>query len=171
MNGYIKLYRSMLETEWHDDPITTAVWVRCLLKTNYETKRWHGVIVEPGQFITSYNSLAKEVGITVSQLRTALKHLKSTHQLTCKATNKATLVTIENWALYQSAGDKATQLVTRKMTTKRQDDDTIVTTTKEIKKERNKEERDIRESDDENLLQMQHGQFSAIKARLASMEV
>ena len=80
--GFVKIYRSMLGWEWHDDPITVATWYYCLLRANWESTRWHGEIIKPGQFITSLDHMAKDIGISVQQLRTALKHLKSTSNLT-----------------------------------------------------------------------------------------
>lgn len=171
-NGFIKLYRSMLDNEWSDDPITTAVWVRCLLRANYETGRWHGVIIQPGQFVTSLSTLAKEVGITVSQLRTALNHLKSTHQLTRQMTKSATLITIENWAKYQSAGEKVTRSLTSSVTTESQGNDKRLATIKEIKKEIKKE--DINKNARAQELQFDGGElghghdlFAPIKAQIA----
>ena len=117
--GFIKVYRSMLQWEWHDDPITVATWMYCLMRANYETQRWHGQIVEPGQFITSLKHMAKDIGISVRQLRTALNHLKSTHEVTSQATNNSTLITVVKWALYQSAGEKATRLATHEATNDR----------------------------------------------------
>ena len=95
MKGYVKLYRSMLSWEWMDDPITVQVFVYCLLRANYEMQRWHGIIIKPGQFVTSLGNMAKDLKITKSQLRTALKHLKLTHSITQSVTQQATVITIE----------------------------------------------------------------------------
>ena len=172
MNGYIKLHRSMLDNEWHDDPITTAVWIYCLLRANYETGRWHGLVIQPGQFVTSLSTMAKEIGITVRQLRTAINHLKSTHQLTKRATKSATLITIENWAEYQSAGEKATKQVTRSASLERQASDKQATTNKEIKKERKEEVININARAKEPQFdggELGHGHdlFAPIKAQIA----
>lgn len=170
MRGYIKLHRKLLDNEWHDDPITMAVWVYCLLRANFEPVRWRGEIIQPGQFVTSLKNMAKDVGISVRQLRTALNHLKSTRQVTCQATQSATLVTIENWAVYQSAGERATQQATRQATNDRQTTDKRPTTNKEYIEYKNtkESERDIRERADSQLLSDQHEQFADIKAMLAA---
>ena len=173
MNGYIKLHRSMLDNEWHDDPITTAVWIYCLLRANYETARWHGLIIQPGQFVTSLGSMAKDVGISVRQLRTALNHLKSTNQLTRQATKSASLITIVNWAMYQSAGEKATRQATKNASLERQATDKQATTNKEIKKERKEEDFNYNACAKEpqfaggQELGQGHDLFAPIKAQLA----
>ena len=144
--GFIKIYRSMLSWEWIDEPVTVQVWLYCLLRANYDRQRWHGQIIEPGQFVTSYNHMAKDLGITVRRLRTALNHLESTHEVTRQVTQSATLITIVKWASYQSAGERATRQVTRQVTSDRHTTDTPPTTIEESKegKER-KEDREIKE--------------------------
>ena len=180
--GYIKLYRKTLENEWHDDPITMAVWFYCLLRANYEPARWRGEIIQPGQFITSLSNMAKDVGITVRQLRTALNHLKSTHQLTQQATRSASLITVENWALYQSAGEKATSQATSLASLERQASDKRATTSKNNKNNKNNKEseRDIREraperydpvqyhteEESRDILRQAHDMFAPFKAQL-----
>lgn len=172
--GFVKIYRSMLSWEWHDDPITMATWMYCLMRANYETQRWHGQIVEPGQFVTSLAHMAKDIGISVRQLRTALNHLKSTHELTQTATSRATLITIEKWALYQSAGEKATQRATSKATNDRQTTDKQPTTIEEREESKEREEREINNKEmDESAyyLKENHERFKAIKEALMKGEI
>lgn len=172
--GFVKIYRSMLSWEWHDDPITMATWMYCLMRANYETQRWHGQIVKPGQFVTSLAHMAKDIGISVRQLRTALNHLKSTHELTQTATNRATLITIEKWALYQSAGEKATQRATSKATNNRQTTDKQPTTIEEREESKEREERetDNKEMNDSAYyLKENHERFKAIKEALMKGEI
>ena len=168
--GFIKIYRSMLQWEWHDDPITMATWMYCLMRANYDTQRWHGQIVEPGQFVTSLAHMAKDIGITVRQLRTALNHLKSTHELTQTSTKKATLITIEKWAMYQSAGEKATQQATQRATNNRHTSDTQATTIKEREEREEIKEREIYK-ESPSLLKNNHEQFKAIKEALMKGDI
>ena len=106
--GYIRLYRSLLGWEWYQDQNTKAVFLHLLLTANYEPQKWKGVMVERGQKITSYNALASEIGISVQSIRTAIKHLISTGEITYKTTSKYGLVTIKNYDLYQQPTDKLT---------------------------------------------------------------
>ena len=140
--GFIKIYRSMLSWEWHDDPITVATWIYCLERANWETTRWHGQIIKPGQFITSLGHMAKDIGISRQNLKTALNHLKSTNNLTSKPTNRYTLVTIENYGLYQSAGEKVTNKLTSKLTSNQPTTNQQLTTDKNNKEYKEREERE-----------------------------
>lgn len=144
--GFIKIYRSMLEWEWHDDPNTVATWLYCLMRANWEAEKWHGEIIKPGQFVTSLAHMAKDIGISKSQLRTALKHLKLTHNVTQSVAQHATLITIEKWGDYQSAGEKVAQSIARHVTSRSHVDSTSIATIEEYKEDKEvKKEREYRE--------------------------
>ena len=182
-DGYVKLYRKSLEWEWHDDPITVATWHYCLLKANWKDARWHGELIRAGQFITSLSHMAKDIGITKGQLRTALNHLKSTQSITQSSAQHATLISIEKWGEYQGAGEKAAQLSAQK-TTSHQHLINISSTTIEERKEREEEkEKETREkagifsadykeperyskSETAQILSAAHSQFAEVKERL-----
>jgi len=101
-NGWVKIHRKMLDWEWHGDPNVVALFVYILLTVNHEQGRWQGLEVNPGQVITSLPDLAKKVGLTIQQARTALLKLKSTGEITDKITNKFRLITVKKWNEYQS---------------------------------------------------------------------
>lgn len=60
-----------------------------------------GETIPRGSFVTSLDSLAKELGLSVQEIRTALKHLISTGELTSKSTNKYRIITVVNYEMYQ----------------------------------------------------------------------
>lgn len=107
MNGYIKLFRKMTKWEWYKDTNTKVVFLHLLLTANHKTDTWQGITVHPGQKVTSIRHLANEIGISVRSVRTALEHLKATHEVTQEttqgATHKCTIITVENWSDYQVA--------------------------------------------------------------------
>ena len=98
---YIKLYKMMTEWEWYDDLPTFRVFTHLLLTANWKDTKWHGVEIKRGQRVISFRGLAKETGLTERQVRTAIAHLKSTHELTQESTHHYTTVTIENYNKYQ----------------------------------------------------------------------
>lgn len=99
--GFIKLHRSLLEWEWHDDPNTLSVWIHLLLKANFKPTEWRGIILQPGQLITSRASLAKETGLSEREIRTAMNRLKTSGCLTIEATNRYTLISVANFSSFQ----------------------------------------------------------------------
>lgn len=107
--GFIKLHRSLLEWEWHDDPNTLSVWIHLLLKANFKPTEWRGIILQPGQLITSRASLAKETGLSEREIRTAMNRLKTSGCLTIETTSKYTLISINNFMFFQGIQDENDQ--------------------------------------------------------------
>ncbi|RCW93635.1 hypothetical protein [Winogradskyella arenosi] len=92
--GFIMLYRELTEWEWYTDINTFKVFTHCLLKVNYSKKRWQGILIQKGEFITSYEKLAIETGLTISKVRTALGKLKSTGYISVQTTVSYTKITV-----------------------------------------------------------------------------
>ena len=115
-NGYIKLHRKLLNWEWYKDANTTRVFLHLLLIANYGESRYQGVEIHPGQAVIGRKTLADALGMSEQNVRTALTHLKSTSEITIKSTNKFSVVTIVNWALYQSTDEESTNESTNNLT-------------------------------------------------------
>lgn len=107
--GFVALYRSLLDWEWYQDGNTTRVFIHCLLKANHQPKKWRGITVETGTFISSRGAIAAELGLSDKEVRTALRHLLETGEVASKSTNKYTIYKVENWDLYQSKGQQEGQ--------------------------------------------------------------
>ena len=138
-NGYIKLYRSILDWEWWDSPKTRDLFIYLLLAANWEDKRWRGIWVRRGQLVTSRDELAKAVGISVSSVRTSLDRLKSTNEITFKTTHQYTLITIVNYEKYQGNDINSTNEIANETTNESPSSDQQIATTKESKNIRTKE--------------------------------
>ena len=63
--GWVKLHRTLVEWEWYGDIITRGIFIHCLIRCNHSDANWRGIEVKKGQFITSYNSLADENGVSI----------------------------------------------------------------------------------------------------------
>lgn len=101
---YLKLYYKMLEWEWYTDSNVMRLFIHCLLKANRKDKKWHGIEIKAGSFITSYENLSFELDLSVHQIRTALDKLKTTGEVASKTTSRYSMITINNWDLYQDNG-------------------------------------------------------------------
>lgn len=133
MDGWIKLYRQMINWEWYQDNNVKVLFIHLLILANHHDQKWQGKVVNKGQLITSYSHLAKELKLSVQQIRTSLDKLKLTHEITVRTTNKYTLVSIENYEKYQSEGIKSTNKVTDKLTINQQTTNKQITTNKNDK--------------------------------------
>lgn len=103
--GWIKLHRSILDWEWWKDEKTLRVFIYLLLNATTKPIKYCGIDLEPGEFISGDRKIANELGISYQNARTAIKHLKSTHEITTRTTNKYTIYKVENWSKFQ--GDNA----------------------------------------------------------------
>ena len=101
MSGWIKLHRSLIEWEWYDDVNTRLVFIHCLLQANFKDRSHKGTMFERGSFPCGRDQLAKDVGITTQQLRTSIRKLTSTGEITIKSTSKGTKITLCNYEGYQ----------------------------------------------------------------------
>lgn len=95
--------------EWLDHPNTVSVFIYLIVKANYSDQEWHGLFIKRGQLLTSRAKLAKRLGMSEMEVRTALKHLISTGQITVKSTKQGTLVTVEKYEKRQASTRKSNQ--------------------------------------------------------------
>lgn len=107
MGNYIKIERKILDWEWWHDINTCRVFIFLLLKANWKDDMWKGVLVKRGSYISSLDKLANDTDLTRDEVRTAIKHLKNTKEITTQSTRKYTVFTVVNYDLYQ---DNPTQI-------------------------------------------------------------
>ena len=108
------------------------VFIHCLIKANHTDKKWRGIEVKRGQFIGSYDSVAKDLNLTVSKVRTSLKKLILTHEMTIKGGNQHTVFTIENYDSYQGLAVES-QTDDNQIANESQTDDNQIAATKNLK--------------------------------------
>ena len=99
--GYVKIHRKILEWGWYKDINTFRLFIHMLLKANWKEGKFKGTTVPRGSFVSSYPHLAEECGLTINELRSALKHLKSTGEVTVRTNNKYSIFTVNNYCKYQ----------------------------------------------------------------------
>lgn len=144
--GWLKLYRELTDKViWQNSPPEhKVILATILMSVNYEENEWEWkgqkFKVCPGQMITSLESIQKKSGkgISIQNVRTALKNLEKYGFLTSESTNQGRLITVVNWELYQSSATETTSETTNPS----QATNKGLTTIKERKKE-NKENKDI----------------------------
>lgn len=120
LNGYIKLYRKLIQWGWYQDSVVKDLFLHCLLTASFKEFKWMGQAMNAGQFVTSYKLLAEALGFTVQQIRTALKKLESTGEITSKSTNKYTVITVINWGSYQADDIESNTQINKQITNKQQ---------------------------------------------------
>lgn len=113
----------MLDWEWYTDVNTTKLFLHCLLKANWKDGSWHGYKYKRGEFITSLPTLAKETGLSIGEIRTALMHLKSTGELADKKFPKFRIITVLSYDSFQGINRQNNSQSTGKSAGSQQADD------------------------------------------------
>ena len=79
-NGFVKLYRKLLENPIFQKPNVLVIFIYCLLKANYTRKEiiWNGktMVIERGSFITGRTKIAQDTGFSEQKVRTAFTALE-----------------------------------------------------------------------------------------------
>lgn len=131
--GWIKLHRQIIDSEWFTDVNTNHLFMYCILKANHKGNKWRGIDIKRGTFITSLDTLSTETGLSVMQVRTSLKKLEMSKNITNKSSTKNRLISIVNYEKFQDDN--------KLITNKQQAGNKLVTTNKNDKKEKNEKEK------------------------------
>lgn len=104
--GWVKLHRQLLDWEWYNDVNTTRVFLHLLLVANHKDNKWRGIEVKRGQRLTSISALASETNLSIKNIRTSIKRLKSTNEVASHSTAQHTVFTMVNYDLYQEGANE-----------------------------------------------------------------
>lgn len=113
-DGWVKIHRKFQEWEWYDKSEMVHLFLHLLLSANVSDRQWHGMVIKRGQLVTSYESLRERTGLSVRTLRTCLEKLEQTGEITRKATNKFSLLTVCNYESYQDENFESDKQATSK---------------------------------------------------------
>jgi len=127
-NGWIKIHRQILDWEWYDEPNVMRLFLHLLLKANHKDKSYRGTLIKKGMLLTGRDLLAKETGLSIQQIRTAINKLKSTNEITIKTNKQGSVIEVVKYAEYQ--------ILTNVVTNKQPDSNQQLTTNKNVKKEK-----------------------------------
>ena len=143
--GWIKLHRELLNKSiWTcSTPAQKVILITLLMMANHEGREWEfkgkRIKLQPGQFITSLPAIAKLAGdgVSIRNIRTALKRFEEYEFLTDESTANGRLITICNWERYQQGVEESDRLTDRQVTDDRQTGDRRVTANKNNKNDNN----------------------------------
>jgi uncharacterized phage protein (TIGR02220 family) len=127
---WLKLHRELKDKPiWKmSTPEQKAVLITLLMMTNYEPKSWEWMgkkfTVQPGQMVTSLESIVLECGkgVSIQQTRTALTRFEKLGFLTNESTKTGRLITINNWDTYQAYDAKGNKEDNSQITVDQQSD-------------------------------------------------
>lgn len=114
MQGWVSIHRKIMNNPVWQDPLLLKLWMLCLLEASHkEHEQLVGrqvVKLQPGEFVTGRFSLAesynkgmkKSEKVNERTLWRWLKGLEDGGFLTIKSTTKYSVISINNWSLYQN---------------------------------------------------------------------
>lgn len=112
MDGWLKLYRSILDSAVFQDAEVLKVWIWLLCNVSFEqhdTVCYGKVIhLKPGQIATGRKKIAQCTDFNENKVYRALTTLKSLGNIEIKSTNKYSIITVVNWDKYQDENVKRT---------------------------------------------------------------
>lgn len=146
--GWIKLYRELLEKPiWFEStPEQKTILITLLLMANHDGRQWEWqgqkYYAAPGQFVTSLPKIVEACGpgVSIQNVRTALKRFEKYEFLTDQSTKKNRLITINNWAFYQDNPNNTNRQANSQLTVNQQSANSQLTSNKNV---RNKECKNI----------------------------
>ena len=148
MNGWIKLYRKIMENPIvAKDADHLAIWVYLLLNATHDSYpvlfKGQKIMLQPGQLLTGRKAISDRLFISESKVQRVLDDFKSEHQIEQQTSNKNRLISIVNWDFYQGSEQQNELQMNDKRTTSEQQ----VNTNKNVKNDKNvKNERNNKES-------------------------
>jgi biotin operon repressor len=107
--GWVLSWRKIKDWEWYKIPNMAHFFQHIIREANHEPKQWQGTTIERGQLVCGRIKLAQDTGLSERQIRTCIKHLKSTSEVSVKTTNKYSIITICNYNDYQNLNNKYVQ--------------------------------------------------------------
>lgn len=152
--GHFRIHRELYHKPiWkQSSPEHKAVLMTLLAMAWFKPNEWEWngqkFKTEPGQFVTSLQSIVDDCGkgISIQNARSALKRFEKLEFLTNESTKQGRLITILNWGLYQYSEENQQsnqQSPNKEVTKTQQRSNKEVTTKEEGKKEKNERIDDI----------------------------
>lgn len=156
MSGWIKDFRKEIESDiWLMPPMYHRVWQWIKYSVNHSAAKIpnkDGTFTEllPGQRATSYRQIAKGVGYyegrkwkepNVKTIKSILDWMIKQKMITVKGNTLGTIITVENWALYQSESEQGNTKRITMETREKHHLDTNKNDKEELKNEKNNNSR------------------------------
>jgi biotin operon repressor len=107
--GYLKLWRSSLDSEVFASEPLWKLWSWCLLKTTYKKRKTSfasgkgklTIHLNPGQFIFGRYKASEELDTSPSTVWKRMKKLEQIGNITIQSNSQYSIITLCNWATYQ----------------------------------------------------------------------
>ena len=94
-NGYVKFPREIVGRSWFGDGTTLKLYMFLLCSAAFKDIEREGYVIRKGQYVTSNRLLSEKCQLGIQQVKTALKHLKATRDITVEPSTKFSIITVK----------------------------------------------------------------------------
>lgn len=101
VGNIVVLHRKMVDWEWYTKPEVAHLFVHLILTANWKDSTYRGKTIKRGQVAVGRRKLSARTGLTERAVRTALKRLKSSHDISIETSREFSIITINNYDDYQ----------------------------------------------------------------------
>ena len=141
MEGYLKLYRQIVDSEIFASPNALKIWIWCLCKASYKEKhmtiqigRGESIVkLEVGSFLFGRFKAEQELDLSGSMIYRWIKRLEDLGMIKIISNSHYSIITICNWETYQDTKTESEQPLDSRWTAVEQPLDT----NKKDKKDKN----------------------------------
>jgi len=99
--GFIKIHRIMTKWQWYQNSKMVHILIHFILSANHAERKWQGITLLPGQFISGRKAISKVTGLSEKSIRTCIKKLEKCGEVATKTANRFTVFTLLKWEEYQ----------------------------------------------------------------------
>jgi len=157
LNNDVLINRKILGWEWYKDITTYKLFTHLIYKANYVDDMHRGVKVLRGQVYTGLDKLQFETGLSLQNIKTSLKKLILTSNITSKSTNKYRIITVVKYNDYQLANKQTNKQTKQQLTselTASKEYKELLNEVKELKKELSNSKKGVNDSDKKVIKEM-----------------
>ena len=109
-----------MDWEWYSNTNCVRVFLHLMLKAQWTDSEFQGVTIPRGSLVTGRKALGEQLGLSMSEIRTALDRLTKCDAITQQTSNRFSVITVCNFDTYNPQKENASQqsTVKKKVTSK-----------------------------------------------------
>lgn len=107
MDGWIKLYRKLIDWDWFTDSYVVHVFIYLLLVANHNATKVGKLRLKAGQKMTSASRICDDLQLSKPTVLRCLKVLSESGAILVESDNKKSIITIVKYSQYQQNGENS----------------------------------------------------------------
>ena len=114
-NGFVKLFRKLVDWKYAQFPNAVALWVHILIRANWKDGYFMGHEIPRGSLATSMQGLAEQTGMNRSTVIKWIKRFEDDGQIECVRTQRFTIIKVSNYRAFQDVDSDGYQQLNQQL--------------------------------------------------------